>query len=90
MFVESGTQNCYCFFPKVFPCPFDRPFAFADGQACCKFYRPKPGNPECQGSELNVNHGMDCCINDDFLPCPTNLFPCMDHVDSASMNVLYF
>ena len=67
----SGLQNCFTF-PTEIKCPFDHPYAYQNGQYCCKTAREKnqaSGRVQsCDGGPISLS--STCCMNDQYTSCP--------------------
>lgn len=67
-------------------CPATHPFAFDNGDSCCKFYK-RNSEGSCDGTALLLEDPETCCS--DYVPCDSQFdLGCKDHFRAYSKEAL--
>ena len=85
IFCDQIEKKIHSFFkPGPQYCPRDFPFAIADGNSCCKYYRRQNSGGACDGGHVDVSDEAACCLDDAVAPCDNQYGGCKDHFDAES------
>ena len=74
---EGLNKYFYFHFSASLGCPLSHPFAYLNGDYCCKKNKEKVYPPEgakCDGSSISID--STCCVGDDYVRCPIGAKKC--------------